>query len=80
MTTTPANVAADGRVAIAVIDHARPFTMASVRGRIVEQVTGERAWQIIDAIATVYTDAPYPDHNDRVVHLIAHEPVTTSAH
>src|SRR5213076_1433587 len=54
------NLARDPRVAISVTAHDQPFTMASVRGRVVERLEGDAAWEVIDRIAHKYIGAPYP--------------------
>jgi PPOX class probable F420-dependent enzyme len=67
------NLQADARVAISVTAHDRPFTMASVRGRVAEVVEGDAGWEIIDRISHKYTGQPYPLRTDRVVFLIEPE-------
>jgi PPOX class probable F420-dependent enzyme len=73
------NIEADPRVAISITDRGQPFTMATVRGRVTERMEGERAWEIIDRIATTYTGGPYPQRSDRVVFLVEPEQVVTTA-
>ena len=73
------NVAADPRVAISITDREQPFTMATIRGRVTERIEGDRAWEIIDRIATTYTGGPYPQRSDRVVYLVEPEQVMTTA-
>ena len=67
------NLARDPRVAISVTVHDRPFTMASVRGRVSEPLEGDPAWEIIDRLAHKYTGGPYPLRTDRVVFLVEPE-------
>ena len=64
------NIEGDTRVALSVTDTANPFDAAFLRGRVVERVDGERAWDIIDRISTNYTGGPYPQRTDRIVLLI----------
>jgi PPOX class probable F420-dependent enzyme len=64
------NVANDPRVAVSIIDNARPYVTALIRGRVTEVLDGDDAWRIIDRIAAKYTGAPYPLRSDRVVLLI----------
>jgi PPOX class probable F420-dependent enzyme len=64
------NVAQDDRVAISVTAHDRPFSMASLRGRVAERLEGDGAWAVIDRIAHKYIGAPYPVRDDRVVFLV----------
>jgi PPOX class probable F420-dependent enzyme len=61
------NIERDPRVAISLIDVANPFESALIRGRVVERVDGDRAWEIIDRISRKYTrpalsTAHRPDH------------------
>jgi PPOX class probable F420-dependent enzyme len=74
------NIARDPRVALSVTDHEHPFTMATIRGRVTGRLDGERAWEIIDRISTVYTGGPYPQRSGRVVFLITPEHVTATAY
>ena len=67
------NLERDPRVAISVTAHDQPFTMASVRGRVVERLEGDTAWEIIDRISHKYTGQPYPLRTDRVVFLVEPE-------
>jgi PPOX class probable F420-dependent enzyme len=64
------NLELDPRVAISVTAHDQPFTMASVRGRVVERLEGDAAWEVIDRISHKYTGGPYPLRTDRVVYLV----------
>ena len=64
------NINRDPRVAISVTDAADSFHAACLRGRVVERVEGDRAWQIIDRISTTYTGGPYPQRTGRIVFLI----------
>ncbi len=67
------NLDRDPRVAISVTDHDRPYAMAQVRGRVVERLDGDAAWEVIDRLAQKYTGHPYPLRSDRVVFLIEPE-------
>jgi PPOX class probable F420-dependent enzyme len=64
------NTERDPRVAISLIDVANPFESALIRGRVVERVDGDRAWEIIDRISRKYTGQPYPLRTDRIILLI----------
>jgi nitroimidazol reductase NimA-like FMN-containing flavoprotein (pyridoxamine 5'-phosphate oxidase superfamily) len=64
------NLQTDPRVAISITDHARPYVMALVRGRVVERVDGDPGWQLIDQLSHQYLGQPYPLRTDRVVYLI----------
>ena len=52
---------------------ADPFRPVVVRGRVVQWLTGDAAWEIVDQIATGYTGAPYPREEERVVAVIGAE-------
>jgi PPOX class probable F420-dependent enzyme len=67
------NLERDPRVALSIIDQARPLVMAMVRGRVTERVEGERGWTIIDRLSQKYLGQPYPLRTDRVVYLIEPE-------
>jgi PPOX class probable F420-dependent enzyme len=67
------NLERDPRVAISVTAHDQPFTMAGVRGRVLERLEGDPAWEVIDRISHKYTGAPYPLRTDRVVFLVEPE-------
>jgi hypothetical protein len=41
-----------------------------IRGRVVERVDGDRAWEIIDRISRKYTGQPYPLRTGRIILLI----------
>jgi PPOX class probable F420-dependent enzyme len=65
------NVARDPRVCISVADSGRPTTMAQVRGRVVERLDGDPAWELIDRISTKYTGEPFHLRSGRVIYLVA---------
>ena len=67
------NLERDPRVALSIVDQARPLVMAAVRGRVTERVEGERGWAIIDRLSEKYLGQPYPLRTDRVVYLIEPE-------
>lgn len=71
------NLLRDPRVAISITDHNQPFTMATVRGRVVERLDGETAWQVIDRISNKYTGGPYPRGEQRQVFLVKPSAVWT---
>ena len=67
------NLERDPRVALSITDHDRPFVMATVRGRVIERVDGDRGWAIIDRLSQKYIGQPYPLRTDRVIYLIEPE-------
>jgi PPOX class probable F420-dependent enzyme len=64
------NVRRDPRVALSIAPANNPFEPVTIRGRVVEWMQGDPAWEIIDRLATKYTGAPYPRGEDRVVLVI----------
>jgi hypothetical protein len=64
------NLLRDGRHAISITDHYRPFTMASVPGVVVERLDADPAWDVIDRIPRKYTGEPYPRGEDHVAFLV----------
>lgn len=64
------NLERDPRIALSIVDGARPNSMAHIRGRVCERIEGDRAWQIIDRMSHKYLGGPYPLREDRVVYLI----------
>jgi PPOX class probable F420-dependent enzyme len=48
------NTKRDPRVAIAVLDMSNPYRYAAIRGRVVEQIPGQRAEDHIDKLAKKY--------------------------
>ena len=50
------NLKRDPRIAVAVADKNNPYEMVTVRGEVVEQVTGEAAETHIDKLAKKYID------------------------
>jgi PPOX class probable F420-dependent enzyme len=74
------NIEHDPRVAISLTDREQPFTMAMIRGRVSGRLEGEKAWEIIDRISTVYTGRLLPQRQDRVVLLVEPEHISTGAY
>ena len=48
------NVARDPRVAISIADKNNPYHMVTVRGEVVDQITGEQAEKHVDKMAKKY--------------------------
>jgi PPOX class probable F420-dependent enzyme len=71
------NLRRDPRVALSLTAADNPFQPVVIRGRVVEWLAGDTAWEIVDRIAVKYIGAPYPRDEDRVVALI--EPDRQSA-
>lgn len=64
------NLRRDPRVALSLTPADNPFQPVVLRGRVVEWVEGDAAWEIVDRIATKYLGGPYPREDERVVALI----------
>jgi PPOX class probable F420-dependent enzyme len=67
------NLRRDHRVALSIAPVDDTFTPVVVRGRVVEWIEGDAAWEIVDQLATKYTGAPYPRGQERVVAVIQPE-------
>ena len=67
------NLRRDPRVALSLTPADDPFRPVVVRGRVVEWLDGDAAWEIVDRIAAKYIGAPYSRDQDRVVALIEPE-------
>jgi PPOX class probable F420-dependent enzyme len=64
------NLRRDPRVALSLTPADNPFQPLILRGRVVEWIEGDAAWEIVDRIAMKYIGAPYTRSEERVVALI----------
>jgi len=48
------NVSRDPRLSISIVDQNNPYDMVTVRGRVIEQITGDAADQHVDKLAKKY--------------------------
>jgi PPOX class probable F420-dependent enzyme len=64
------NLRHDPRIALSLTPADDPFTPVVVRGRVVEWLEGDAAWEVVDEIAAKYIGAPYPRGEDRVVAVV----------
>jgi PPOX class probable F420-dependent enzyme len=64
------NLRRDPRVALSLTPVENPFEPLVVRGRVVEWLEGDAAWEIVDLISTKYIGVPYPRDQERVIALI----------
>jgi PPOX class probable F420-dependent enzyme len=48
------NVSRDPRLSISIVDQSNPYDMVTVRGRVIEQITGDAADEHIDKLAKKY--------------------------
>jgi PPOX class probable F420-dependent enzyme len=67
------NLHRDPRMALSIAPADNPFEPVVIRGRVVEWLEGDAAWEIIDQLATKYTGQPYPRGQERVVAVIEPE-------
>ena len=70
------NLRRDPRMALSIAPVDNQFEPVVVRGRVVEWLDGDAAWEIIDRLAAKYTGAPYPRGHERVVAVIEPEQQT----
>jgi PPOX class probable F420-dependent enzyme len=54
------NLRRDPRVALSLAPADDPYAPVLGRGRVVERLDGETAWEVVDRLAVTYTGAPYP--------------------
>jgi PPOX class probable F420-dependent enzyme len=54
------NVTRDPRVAIAVVDMNNPYNSVTIRGKVIDQITGDIAERHIDKLAKKYLGKEYP--------------------
>lgn len=64
------NLRRDPRVALSLTPADNPFEPVTVRGRVVEWLEGDAAWEIVDRIAMKYIGQAYPREQERVIALI----------
>jgi PPOX class probable F420-dependent enzyme len=64
------NLRREPRVALSMTPLDNPFEPVIIRGRVVEWIEGDAAWEIIDRIAMKYIGSPYDRGQQRVVALI----------
>ncbi|MET9629980.1 PPOX class F420-dependent oxidoreductase [Lentzea sp. NPDC006480] len=64
------NLRRDPRVAISLTEADNPFQPVILRGRVVEWLEGDAAWEVVDQIAEKYIGGPYSRAEERVVALI----------
>ena len=67
------NLRRDPRVALSLAPADNPFQPIVVRGRVVEWIEGDAAWEIVDQISTKYIGQPYPRQEERVVAVVEPE-------
>jgi hypothetical protein len=63
----------DPRVALSMTPIDNPLEPISIRGRVVDWMQGEKAWEVVDRIAMSYIGSPYPRTEERMIVLIEPE-------
>ena len=64
------NLRRDPRVALSVAPADNPFQPVIIRGRVVEWLDGDEAWEIIDEISMKYVGQPYGRGEERVIAVV----------
>jgi len=67
------NLRRDPRLALSIAPADDPFTPVAIRGRVVEWIEGDAAWEIVDRLSKKYIGAPYSREQERVVAVIEPE-------
>ncbi|MFD9894039.1 PPOX class F420-dependent oxidoreductase [Amycolatopsis sp. NPDC059027] len=67
------NLRRDPRVALSIAPADNPFSPVVIRGRVVEWIEGDPAWEIVDQLSTKYIGTPYSREQERVVAVIEPE-------
>jgi PPOX class probable F420-dependent enzyme len=67
------NLHRDPRLALSIAPVDNPFTPVVIRGRVVEWIEGDAAWEIVDQLAMKYIGGPYSREQERVVAVIEPE-------
>ena len=67
------NLRRDPRLALSIAPVDNPFEPVVIRGRVVEWLDGDAAWEIIDQLSAKYIGAPYSREQERVVLVIEPE-------
>ncbi len=64
------NLRRDPRLALSIAPADNPFEPVVIRGRVVEWIEGDPAWEIIDRLVAKYIDETYPREQERLVAVI----------
>ena len=74
------NLRRDPRVALSLAPADNPYEPVILRGRVVDWLEGDAAWDVIDQISTKYTGNRYPRGEERIVAVIEPERQTIGVH
>ncbi|TCO35649.1 PPOX class probable F420-dependent enzyme [Kribbella steppae] len=66
------NLRRDPRLMLSIVPVDNPFQPV-VRGRVVEWIEGDEAWEIIDRLVAKYIDLRYPRDQERMVLVVEPE-------
>ena len=64
------NVARDPRVALSMTAPAQPLDMASVRGKVIERIDGDRAMEVVDRLSRKYTGGGFSQRSGLVAFVM----------
>ncbi|WP_427895434.1 PPOX class F420-dependent oxidoreductase [Kribbella sp. GL6] len=64
------NLRRDPRLALSIVPVSNPFEPVTIRGRVVDWIEGDPAWEIIDRLVAKYIDLEYPRDQERVVLVV----------
>jgi PPOX class probable F420-dependent enzyme len=64
------NLARDGRIAVCVIDRDQPARYVQIRGRVIDVLGGDEAWQHINKLSQKYSGRDYPQQQERLKVII----------
>jgi PPOX class probable F420-dependent enzyme len=67
------NLRRDPRLALSIVPADNPFQPIVVRGRVVEWIEGDEAWEMIDRLVAKYIDERYPRDHERMVLVVEPE-------
>src|SRR3954467_14531284 len=67
------NLRCDPRMALSIAPIDNPFEPVVVRGRVVEWLEGDAAWEVVDRIAAKHHGAPYPGGGEGGVAVVEPE-------
>lgn len=64
------NLRRDPRVALSLAPAENPMEPVMIRGRVVQWLEGDEAWEIIDRLAMKYIGQPYTRDQERVIAFV----------
>jgi PPOX class probable F420-dependent enzyme len=78
--TKQRNLSRDNRIAMSIADHDNPYDMVTIRGKVIDQITGRKADEHIDKLAKKYLGKdkyPYRTPEEKRV-ILKIEPIKVS--